>query len=43
MVFQGEIDDIKACIMQNIEKGYERASIFSLVVKWPLRHLTVSR
>jgi hypothetical protein len=33
MVFQAEIDDIKACRMQNLEAGYTRASISSLEVK----------
>jgi hypothetical protein len=43
-IFQAEIYAIKAGIIENIEKGYKgRNIIFSLIVKRPLRRLTISR
>jgi hypothetical protein len=43
-VFQVKIYAIKACIMENIEKGYkDRNNIFSLIVQWPGRSITISR
>jgi hypothetical protein len=43
-VFQAEIHAIKACIMENIEKGYTgRNIVFFLTVRQPSRPLTATR
>jgi hypothetical protein len=43
MVFQAEIYAIKACIMENTEKGYKGRNIYILMVKQPSRGLITSR
>jgi hypothetical protein len=43
-VFQDEIHAFKACIMENIEKGYKvKNTVFFLRIKQLLRPMTVSR
>jgi hypothetical protein len=42
MVFQAEICAIKACIVENIEKGYTGRNIYILSDRHPSRPLTDS-
>jgi hypothetical protein len=42
-VFQAEMYAIKACKMENIEKGYKARNIYILSVKQPSRRLITSR
>jgi hypothetical protein len=43
MAFQAEIYAIKACIMENIDKGYIGRNIYILSDRQPSRLLTASR